>query len=952
MSTATDSVPDGLRSRKATSAPTDDPQAAKANGSGDGLDVQSSDDSKDSQTYGRTPDGTVFIVPTTHDMVSDLVTPKCVSDLVVLAILAAHIVAAYAIPSAWKRPVFAVVFLIWRAAYNVGIGALLHTQSNRRRLVSWAHRSKIFESPKSGEKNWVHDWLKGELEAKVDYNFDTAPIEYNTWLLFRKFVDIILLSDFTAYCLFAVICAHTPEGENILTGVGRWLLGIALVGFNVWVKLDAHRVVKDFAWYWGDFFFLVDQNLTFDGVFEVAPHPMYSIGYVGYYGISMMAASYEVFFISIIAHLSQFAFLVTVETPHIEKTYNRPPPRRRGENRSNEDLTLTQESEGLVDGQTQSAIQKEPPSAVHNLVGLSNMDFFRVTDCVVVLMPLYVAALTFMAPSTPLWQAAFIAHALVWRIWYHLGLGLILDQQSRNKLWSRHFLKFGESTGEAWRQWKALYHVSIIMCNASLISACWKVYSFPEDWGNGLAILKHALGFGLIALQLWTSFSVYETLGEFGWFCGDFFYDHEAKLTYTSIYRYLNNPERIFGIAGVWGAALITWSRSVFVMALITQIMTLWYVAYVEQPHMKKVYGRSLRREAGVTKFIKRSLPTPVKGWQESVDKVIDDTSHIVEDLIESARPKFTSGVKTIVRDTSALFNIAPARLTITRLSSDLEGLDSKLYSLAVEGTPTAHPSHLERTSGKESLDGRFSKQIKTMTYEYGAPLRVKWRAPAQHSKEDWIGLYMVTDNRSREVTEVSSLGRWVPTNAESWDTVSGDSIVLPEHSVQKHDPSDPDMVEGMVVFDGDKLWWTQGVFEFRYHHSNNHNVMAISEPFEIRFSKFIDDDVEVDSRGDYEQAIEAALLPVVQNCLDRDPDIAPSKADETFGMLVERDGKYAKRIVYAIREMFGIEFAPGVVLADGNVKRLAWRIRNAKEVLAPYSLSRSRGTSTPTTLE
>lgn len=914
-----------------------------------------------SKTYGRTPDGTVFVVPTTHDMVSQLLDPrqpKNLSDAVVLAILASMILAAYMLPAGWKRPVFALTFLFWRGCYNIGIGVLLHVQSHHRRLITWAKRWKLFEDPRTGRnpRPWLHKLLKRELEAKIpdDYEFEKAPLEYNTWLVFRRIVDLILMCDFVSYCLFAIVCGHTPHGENILVGISRWALGIALVGFNLWVKLDAHRVVKDFAWYWGDFFYLIDQDLTFDGVFEMAPHPMYSIGYAGYYGISMMAASYEVLFISIVAHAAQFAFLVTVENPHIEKTYNPPPPRKRDLSRMQSDSTvnLGMSSDHTSVDRPASIPPKspqEPPVPVHNMVGFGNMDLFRVPDSMVVLLPLYVAILALATPKTPVWQAFFVAHALLWRVWYHLGLGIILDRQSKTKMWTRHFLKYGESAGEAWRQWKGMHHISMVMCNASFAAACYKMYSLPADWANGLVLLKHVLGGGLIALQVWTAVSVYESLGEFGWFCGDFFWDQEAKLTYTSIYRFLNNPERIFGTAGVWGAALITWSRAIFIMAIVSQLLTLFYISYIERPHMQKIYGRSMRGEAGLTKFIRRSLPDPIKGWQESVDKVMDDTTHFVEDFIDTARPKFASGVKTIVRDTSALFNIAPARLTLTRISPHLAGLDPKQYSLSIDGTQSQQSSVHDHATGKESFTGRFPKPVKTMVYEYGAPLRVRWRAPMNHSKRDWIGLYMVTDNRSRDNTEVPSSGRWAPTNEGTYDSLTADSsIVVSEHACPKSDPSEPDMVEGEVLFQGDKLWWTQGVFEFRHHHDGTHNVMAISEPFEISIAQFAEDDVTSDAKGMYTQAVETAVLPVVQNCLDRDPDIAPSDVEESFGSHVERDGKYAKRIVYAIREMFGIEFAPAVVLADGNVRKLAWRISNAKEVLAPYSMSHSKGTTTP----
>lgn len=674
-----------------------------------------------------------------------------------------------------------------------------------------------------------------------------------------------------------------------------------------------------------DFFYLVEQELTFDGVFEMAPHPMYSIGYAGYYGISMMAASYDVLFISILAHAAQFAFLAFVENPHIEKTYNPPPPRTRPESRMRAGSEASNMSDGTAESSRKLATNPDTPLPVHNLMGLKNFDLFRTTDYSAMLLIGYFTAFAIFTPSTPTYQALFVANALLWRLWYSVGLGVILTRQSKEKMFTRHFVKYGETAGEAWRQWKGMYHLSMNLCHVSFMAACWKMYTYPADWSYGWVLLKHVVGLSLIALQLWTATSIYESLGEFGWFYGDFFFDSTGKLTYKSIYRFLNNPERVIGTAGLWGMALITWSRAIFMIAVIGHILTLGFISYVEKPHMQKIYGENLRKEAGLTKFIKRSLPQPVKGLQMSVDKVLDETKHFVDDFVEAARSKLAAGSSTIVRDSTALFNKYPARLTLSRIAPDLAGYDPKHYTVSMESTPLVAAD--EKASGKESAKARVPKDVKTKVFEYGAPIRVKWTAPANHSKKDWVGLYMVTDNRSREMTEVPTLGRWVPTCPGQYDTTTDQGIVSSDQAVAG---TDADLVQGEMAFEGDKLWWTQGVFEFRYHHGGGHNVMSVSEPFEVRIAKVDDEGGEVIGPRE----VEAALLPIVRNCLDRDPDIAPATVEEPFGAHVERDSKYAKRVVYAIRHMFGVEFAPAVVPADGNVVKLAWRICSAKEVL------------------
>lgn len=478
----------------------------------------------------------------------------------------------------------------------------------------------------------------------------------------------------------------------------------------------------------------------------------------------------------------------------------------------------------------------------------------------------------------------------------------------------------------------------------------------PDDWTYGSSTLRHVLGAALISLQIWTIASIYESLGEFGWFFGDFFFDQtRTQLTYDGIYRFLNNPERTIGLAGVWGAAIITWSKAIFFLALLSHTLTLCFIQFVEKPHMQKLYRQNLREQSGVSKSIKRSLPTPLQQWQGRVDRVLDETLDSLEDFIDAAGPKLAAGFSSMVKDSSTLFRQFPARLTVTSIAPDLAGYNPKDYSIEIETDVPGVKAGDVGFSGREGENGQSPLQrrdsFERVVVQYGSPIKVRWYAPLNHSKKDWIGLYRVGDNLSRDVTKIGSQGRWIATNPGAYDYSKADKGVLVADqrvsAAERKEGESKEFMTGEIEFAGDKLWWTQGVFEFRYHHDGKYNVMAVSLPFEIKINRFDNDDID-HNNGMVRNAIEQALLPVIQNCFDRDPDVAPRSVDEQFGPTLEREGKYAKRVVYAVQQMFGIEFAPEVVQADGNVRNLAWRICNAKKVLAPYSLQQSMGVGTP----
>ncbi|CAI5756007.1 unnamed protein product [Candida verbasci] len=780
---------------------------------------------------GITFSGETFIVPETHDMVKTLFDPtieKSQFEKVILICLLSNLL-VFLIPSNQLRIyVFIGLYIFWRLSYNFGIGWLLQQQSQYNTLVNWSKKYNLLNG-----NSLLSNIIQKEIKSQrgKDYKIDSYPIEFNTWLIYRKFVDLVLMSDFVTFILVVYCCCIEDDNQFIHNQslpliYGRIIGGSILILFNLWVKVNAHNTIKDYAWYWGDFFFrqINNEELIFDGVFEMVPHPMYSVGYIGYYGFALIAKSYTVLSIAIFGHFLQMIFLHYIENPHIDKIY--------GPSKNEISLIKILKLKDLKNFDN-----------LKPLIGLYNFNIMRGSDLInLILVGTYSLIIPFCTNSSKL----IFGLTMSTKLFESFFINILLVLQSKFKFYTKWCLANDIPVEKSLNNWAIIYNSLINLTYSSLFGLNLKNLLSQEQstvYFSNWFYLRLFLGVLLIITQIWINSSIVDSIGYFGWFYGDFFIPKSQSfiknLTKAGVYRYLNNPEQIFGVCGVMGVFFIWPTFENLICCILWVLNNFIRINFIEKWHMIKIYGESqVNQDSGVTKTFKKHL----------IPDVIQ--RRINNDEQQQQPNKLRSPSHSISSVTDSLDSfIKELRNSKTKLSQQ------KLIELSQNLS-------FENSNYELNILGLYNQDENLPKFTFvGTPIEISWKSPIEsHSKKDWIGLYkIVQTSYSRNITLLSSSGRW---------TYCETSI-------------------GQFKFEKDKLFWEEGLYEFRYHVHGKHDVAYISQPFEIKIKEIkVPNDInEIDSFSNLlKQIIFSKIIPI--NSIDESISEIISNSNSEFDLL------------------------------------------------------------------
>ena len=562
--------------------------------------------------------GDVFVVPPTRDTVGMLKRINELPTLVTWFFIALTVyiglpqqwlgfpVLDYFGVEAYPRHYLIYVVVFWRLMYNVFLGVVLSYQSRTKGLTNYVREVH------ANKTSFMYKLLSFLLRATVGCeSMEEKPPEFNAWVLNTQVVNVILPNDVFAFSFFALrelnLFGYTSEGDMTLTllfqsvipnlnspllvvnkelalifHVVVYIVGMVLIIFSLWGKFLSHKVIGYYAWFWGDFFFRIDKTLKFDGIFEVFPHPMYTVGYAWMYGTSMICGSYQVLALTMFSHISQMAFLAWCEEPHIQRTYG---------------------------------VEFEKTKSTHseNILIIRNFDFYRASDWMMaIILTLYVMTTIIcggvLGREPLIDEYYFLANALLTTLICKTTLSWMLYKQGKTRFWTSHFLKQGQTREQSFDEWKRIQNLLENVTNISFWMLAWRVFqwpSFQDVLDNQWSYLCGSFFvFMLFGISYWSFTESYDALGDFGWFHGDFFLRASSSdITESSgegyvargIYRYFSHPTIIFGKFWLYALTILCNDADVTAIAVLHHALSFLQTIVVEEPHMQRIYQRRIR---------------------------------------------------------------------------------------------------------------------------------------------------------------------------------------------------------------------------------------------------------------------------------------------------------------------------------------------------------------------